>query len=212
MNQKLSQFINNAPVSLRNAFIHRTHGKGSFILFPGEANNYLYMLTKGTANVVLQSSSGSVFVLYTYDAYSCFGELELFNKNIKTYEVIAQSACETMMLHKDQVFEWMKADFDFTKFIIEQLTEKLIKNSIKLSSISLLCVNDRLIYCIYTHHKLGDLAMLTKEAVCSETFIPIRSLNRAIVECTKNNYFEFQKKQFRVLSEEKLEQHCSTLI
>lgn len=208
----LSYFIDNAPVPVKNSFIHRTHMKGSFILYLGEENNYLYILTKGTANVVIQNISGAGFVLYTYEAYSCFGELELFNETIQTYDVVAKTDCETLIIQKEQVFEWMKADFEFTKFLIGQLTEKLIKSSQKLTAISLLSVNDRLLYCIYSHHKFGDLAKLTKQAVCAETFIPIRSLNRSISECTKNNYFKFHKKQFHVLSEEKLERYCSSLI
>ncbi|WP_313069602.1 Crp/Fnr family transcriptional regulator [Lacrimispora sp.] len=208
----LSYFMDNAPVSVKNSFIHRKHTKGSYILYPGEENNYLYIVIKGSANVVIQNISGAGFVLYTYAAYSCFGEMELFNKDIKTFDVIAQSNCETIIVQKERVFEWMKADFEFTKFLIEQLTEKLLKSSQKLTTISLLSVNDRLLYCIYTHYKLGDLAKLTKQMVCSETFIPLRSLNRGIADCKENNYFEFRRKQFYVLSEERLEVYCSSLV
>lgn len=208
----LLQFIDNAPVSVKKSFIYRKHVKRSYILYPGEENNYLYIVIKGSANVMIQNISGAGFVLYTYDAYSCFGEMELFNKNIKTYDVIAQSNCETIIVQREQVYQWMKADFEFTKFLIEQLTEKLLKSSQKLTTISLLSVNDRLLYCIYTHYKLGDLDKLTKQTVCSETFIPIRSLNRAIIDCRINDYFEFRKKQFYVLSAEKLEAYCSLLV
>lgn len=209
---ELSDFIDNAPASIKNSFIHRVHPKGSSILYPGEENNYLYIIIKGIANVVIQNISGTGFVLYTYKAHSCFGELELFNEDIKTFDVVAQSDCETIILQKKHVFEWMQSNFELTKFIIRQLTEKLLISSQKLTSISLLSVNDRLLYCIYMHNKYGDLANLTKQAVCSETFIPIRSLNRSIAECKKDNYFEFRKKQFHVLSEKKLELHCSLLI
>lgn len=208
----LSHFIDDAPVSVKNSFINRKHRKGSSIIYPGEENTYLYILTKGVANVVIQNMSGVCLVLYAYDAYSCFGELELFNKNIKTFDIVSKTDCETIIIPKEQVFEWMKADFEFTKFLIEQLTEKLLKNSQKLKSISLLSVNDRLLYCIYTHYKLGNLAKLTKQAVCSETFIPLRSLNRSITECKKNSYFEFHMKQFHILSVEKLDAFCSSLI
>lgn len=208
----LSHFMDNAPVSVKNSFINRKHAKGSYILYPGEENNYLYIVLKGSANVVIQNISGAGFVLYTYDAYSCFGEMELFNENIKTFDVIAQTNCETIIVQKERVFEWMKADFEFTKFLIGQLTEKLIRSSQKLTTISLLSVNDRLLYCIYTHYKLGDLAKLTKQIVCSETFVPLRSLNRGIVECKENNYFEFRMKHFFVLSAEKLEEYCSSLV
>lgn len=204
--------MDNAPVSVKNSFIHRKHAKGSYILYPGEENNYLYIVIKGSANVVIQNISGAGFVLYTYAAYSCFGEMELFNKDIKTFDVIAQSNCETIIVQKERVFEWMKVDFEFTKFLIGQLTEKLLKSSQKLTTISLLSINDRLLYCIYTHYKLGDLAKLTKHMVCSETFIPLRSLNRGIADCKVNNYFEFRRKQFYVLCAEKLETYCSSLV
>ncbi len=208
----LFYFINNPPASIKNSFIHKKHQKGSSILCPGENNNYLYILIKGSANVVIQNLSGIGFALYTYNAYSCFGELELFNNNIKTFDVVSQTDCETIIIQKEKVFEWMKADFEFTKFLIEQLTEKLLISSQKLTSVSLLSINDRLLYCIYTHHKLGDLGTLTKHVVCSETFIPLRSLNRSIAECQKNNFFEFHKKQFRILSIEKLEDYCLSMI
>lgn len=208
----LSHFINTAPASVKASFVYKEHSKGSYILYPGEENNYLYILIKGTADVLIQNLSGAGFVLYTYEAYQCFGELELFHNDIKTHEVVAQTDCSTILIQKEQVFEWMKADFEFTKFLIRQLTEKLIKSSQKLTSISLLSVSDRLLYCIYTHHKSGDLATLTKQDVCTETFIPIRSLNRSIAECKRNHYFEFRQKRFHILSEEKLEMYCSSLI
>ncbi|WP_312429858.1 Crp/Fnr family transcriptional regulator [Lacrimispora sp.] len=208
----LSHFIDTAPLPVKNSFIYKEHTKGCYILYPGEENNYLYLLIKGTAHVLIQNISGAGFVLYTYEAYDCFGELELFHNNIKTHEVVAQSDCSTIIIQREQVFEWMKADFEFTKFLIGQLTEKLLKSSQKLTSISLLSVNDRLLYCIYNHHKSGNLAMLTKQAVCSETFIPIRSLNRSIADCKHNNYFEYREKQFHILSEEKLEMYCSSMI
>lgn len=208
----LSHFVDTAPESVKNTFIYKRFGKGASILYPDEKNNYLYILIKGIANVVIQTVSGSGMVLYTYNAYSCFGELELFNKDIKTFDVVSYTDCEIIIIKREQVFEWMKADFEFTKFLIEQLSEKLLKSSQKLRSISLLNVHDRLFYCIYTHYKIGDLAKLTKQAVCSETFIPIRSLNRSIAECKKENYFEFHSKRFHILCAEKIEAYCTNLI
>ncbi len=177
----LLYFINNAPKSIISEFIHKSHKKGTSILFPGESNNYLYILVKGTASVMVQGTSGTSLFIYGYKAYSCFGDPELFNKNAKTFDVVCSSDCETIILHKDKVFEWMRTDFEFTKFIIEQLTEKILATSEKLTSLSLLSVSDRLLYCIYTHFKFGDLDTLNKEIVCAETSIPLRSLNRSIL-------------------------------
>jgi len=106
----------------------------------------------------------------------------------------------------------MKYDFEFTKFLIEQLAEKTIASSQKLASLSLLSVNDKVLYCIYSHYIKGDLESLNKKMVCDEMFIPLRSLNRSIVESKKSGYLEFKAKQFKILSIEKLEEHFNEII
>lgn len=209
---KLQELINRAPDSIKNSFIHRKHTKDSSIILPGEENNYLYILIHGSADVINQSFSGAVITLYTYEAYSCFGELELFNKSAKTYDIISRTNCETISVHKDQVFEWMQFDFEFTKFLIEQLTEKLLKSSNTLTNLSLLNVKDRLLNNICTHYLIGDLPKLTKKMVCSETCIPLRSLNRSILECISDGFIDFKDKRFQVLSVSKLVSYCKSLI
>ena len=209
---KLQELISRAPDTIKKSFIHRKHTKDSSIILPGEENNYLYILIAGNADVIIQSFSGTVITLYTYEAYSCFGELELFNKSTKTYDIISRTNCETFSVHKDHVFQWMQLDFEFTKFLIEQLTEKLLRSSNALSSLSLLNVKDRLLNNIYTHYLIGDLSTLTKQIVCSETCIPLRSLNRSILECKSDGFIDFREKRFQVLSVSKLEFYCKSLI
>lgn len=208
----LKAFIDRAPDSIKKSFVYRKHGKHSSIIFPNEKNNYLYILISGNADVIIQNSNGMVSSLYNYSAYSCFGELELFNENTKTFDVVCLTNCETISVRKDFVFQWMQYDFEFTKYIIEQLTEKLLKNSQALTNLSLLNTKDRLLSCIYAHSFIGDLSRITKAEVCSETFIPLRSLNRSIAECKADGYFEYRKKSFCILSMEKLESYCKLLI
>lgn len=73
-------------------------------------------------------------------------------------------------------------------------------------------VNDRLLNCLYTHNRLGDLNSLTRDAVCMEISTPIRSLNRAISELRQAGYMDYQSKHFVILSQEKLEKHCGYLL
>ena len=208
----LDKLIETAPNDIKKSFIYRKHYKDSSIIFPGEENNYLYILIKGYANVIIQSFSGTVLTFFSYEPYSCFGELELFNKNTSTFDIKCETDCETISVHKDNVFLWMQLDFDFTKSLIEQLTEKLIKSSNTLTNLSLLSVKDRLLNCIYSHYLIGDLHILTKEKICIETSIPLRSLNRSIAECKSEGFFYFKNKKFEISSVSKLELYCKSLI
>ena len=208
----LHNLVETAPDNVKESFIYRKHSKESSILLPGEENHYLYILTSGSTDVIMQSYSGAVITLYTYEAYSCFGELELFNENTRTFDIKSRTNCETISIHKNHVFEWMQLDFKFTKYLIEQLTEKLIKNSNSVANLSLLSVKDRLLNNIYSHYSIGDLPTLTKQRVCSETCITLRSLNRSITECKSDGFIDFKDKRFHILSVKKLESYCRSLL
>lgn len=208
----LKNLVENAPITVRSSFIHKKYSKNASIILPGEENHYLFILTSGSADVIMHSFSGTVLTFFNYQAFSCFGELELFNKNTKTFSITTQTECETILIPKNKVFEWMQLDFDFTKYLIEQLTDKLLKNSNALINVSLLSIKDRLLNNIYSHYLTKDLSILTKETICSETCIPLRSLNRAIVECKYDGFIDFKDKTFQILSPSKLESYLKSLI
>jgi CRP-like cAMP-binding protein len=203
----LKEFIDAAPEQIKKEFTYKKYKKGSHIILPNEENNYLYILTKGIAEVYRENHLGSMISLHIYEAVSFFGELEVFNTEIKTLGVIAKTECETIIIHKRDVYRWMREDFDFTFFIIEQLTARLISSSDIVTKLSLLTVRDRILCSIYTHYKIGDLNSLTKQKLSSEVCVPIRSLNRSIAQCINEGFIDFKDKKFTVNSIEKLEKY-----
>lgn len=208
----LYHFILTAPTNVKQSFMYRNHRKGSSIILPAEKNNYLYILTQGSADVIMQSYSGTAITLHTYEAYSCFGEVELFNESAVTFNIQSRTICETISVPKNNVFEWMQLDFAFTKYLIKQLADKLLKNTNAVANLSLLSVKDRLLNNIYYHYSIGDLPNVTKQRVSSETCIPLRSLNRSIAECKGAGFIDFKDKCFRILSVKKLELYCKSLL
>ncbi|MCG7410497.1 Crp/Fnr family transcriptional regulator [Paenibacillus sp. ACRRX] len=197
--------VNDAPTLITKHFMYRKHKKGSLIIHPHEQNDYLYILTAGVAEVYRQSYEGTMLSLYIYDSYSCFGEIEIFNENIKTLSVIAKQNCETIAIHKTKVYEWMKMDFNFNLYIIKQLASKLILSSDTSAKLSLLTVKDRILLSIHNHYKVGDLHNLTKQILSSEICAPIRSLNRSIAECINEGVISYKNKKFSIHSIEKIE-------
>ncbi|WP_028546906.1 Crp/Fnr family transcriptional regulator [Paenibacillus taiwanensis] len=198
--------VNDAPTFITKQFIYRKHKKGSLIIYPHEQNDYLYILTVGVAEVYRQSYEGTMLSLYIYDSYSCFGEIEIFNENMKTLSVIAKQNCETIAVHKTNVYEWMKMDFNFNLYIIKQLASKLILSSDTSAKLSLLTVKDRILLSIYNHYKIGELHNLTKQILSSEICAPIRSLNRSIAQCIDEGIIHYKNKKFSIHSIEKIEQ------
>lgn len=203
----LKDIIAAAPEHIKNAFIYKKHNKGSSIFLPNDVNNYLYILIKGRAEVYSQSYSGSFISLYLFESYSCFGEVEIFNNKFKTLGVIAKTDCETISINKNVVIEWLQVDINFTLYLIEQLSEKLIYSTNTTAKLSLLTVKERVFDSIYIHYKIGDLDQLTKERLSSEVCVPMRSLNRSIAQCIDEGLIDIINKKFIVKSIEKLEKY-----
>lgn len=208
----LKDLIDAAPEHIEKEFIYRKHKKGSLIILPYEENNYLYILINGSAEVYSQSYAGAMLSLYLYNSYSCFGEVEIFNKETKTSGVIARTNCETIAIHKKNVYEWMRIDFNFTFYIVEQLAAKLISSANTIAKLSLLTLKDRILCSIHAHYKIGNLDNLTKQKLSSEVCAPIRSLNRSIAQCINEGFIDFQDKKFTVNSIEKIEKYLDDFL
>ncbi|SHE37263.1 cAMP-binding domain of CRP or a regulatory subunit of cAMP-dependent protein kinases [Seinonella peptonophila] len=205
------KIVNNAPAHIRKSFTYRTYKKGSIILHPGEQNNYLYILTTGIAEVFRQTYAGTMLSVFIYQSYSCFGEIEIFNENVKTLSVIAKQNCEIIAIHKEKVYEWMKMDFNFNFYIVKQLASKLILSSDIVAKLSLLTVKDRVLLSIYNHYKMGDLHNLTKQVLSSEACAPIRSVNRSIAQFVNEGFIDYKDKNFYVKSVIELEKNVECI-
>ncbi|NOU86194.1 cyclic nucleotide-binding domain-containing protein [Paenibacillus sp. LMG 31460] len=208
----LKEIVNDVPTQIKKEFIYKKHKKSSLILHPHEQNNYLYILTTGLAEVYRQSYVGTMLSMYIYNSYSCFGEIEIFNDNIKTLGVIAKEDCETIAIHKTKVYEWMKLDFNFNFYLIKQLAQKLVLSSDTAAQLSLLPAKDRILLSLHNHYKIGDLDNLTKQILSSEVCAPIRSLNRSIAECINEGFINYKDKKFSIKSIEAIEKYLENFL
>lgn len=212
MKMNLKDLIDTAPSRVRNSFIFKKYKRGKSILLPNKNNEYLYLLTNGKAEVYREDYSGALISVYNYNNYSLFGELELFNENIITFGITAKTDCEIILVHKNSVFEWMKIDFNFTRYILEQLALKLASSSYATLRLSLLSLKDRILYSIYIHNKIGDLNDLTKEKLSQEVYAPIRSINRSIKECIEEGFITYKDKRFYITETDKLEEYSKVFV
>jgi CRP-like cAMP-binding protein len=202
---ELQQLMVNAPHHIKAHFITKTYKKDESIIYSGEQNEHLYILKEGFANVYWQSYSGNLVTVFEYIAYSFFGENELFNEKLMTLNVVAVSDCSVIVLPRKIVHEWMKADFQFTLYLMEKLSDKLIINMERTIRLSQLSLKERLLYSLYLHYKTGDISTLDKETLMSETLAPIRSLNRVIAQCQSEGIISCIQNKFIILSVDKME-------
>lgn len=188
------------------AKLHRkVFAPGETILFAEHENYYVCFLVEGKAEAYVPNSQGAFSSIHVYEPDSFFGEAEQFYEGRKPVEISAITSCIIDKLHRDDFFDWMKRDFEITKFIIKEIAYKLILNSEYIEEVSQLTVQERLLRCIACHHQRGNINTLTKEQLAMETKAPMRSINRAIAASAKQGVLCYKDKRLHILDEAKLQ-------
>lgn len=172
----------------------------SIILFAEQENHFVYFLKEGIVEAYIQGLKGNIATLHLYKAGSFFGEIEQFYDGGKPVEITALTECVVERLYKDDFLEWLKNDFNATKYLIQGLAEKLIINAHLVEDILELTVKERLLRSIALHYHRDTITSLNKAQLTREVNAPIRSVNRAIEECQKQGLFVFSNNKFTCIN------------
>lgn len=189
------------PAETRARLQHRTYCKGDTILFAGVENEYVYLLQSGKAAAYIPTREGRFAPIYLYEAGGVFGELEQFCPGNQAVEIAAIAPCTVERLHRDDFFAWLQGDFESTKFLIRQISFKLLQNGESIEEISVRSVRERLVRCVAAHLRQGDLDGVTKDQIVREVKAPVRSVNRAVAACAAENLLCYENKRFTVLNQ-----------
>lgn len=172
--------------------------RGSYILSDLEENNNFFILTEGVADVMYFGSDGESMRICRYLPVDFFGEIEMLTEHRQPMPVIAVQDCRVLRLPHREVLRWMEQDFDFCRHILSRMCEKLLRGMTGRTQMRYLTQRQRYLLAMESHAKAGELPSLTKEALCQELSIPLRSLNRIIAQCAdrfcyRNRGFEKAK-------------------
>lgn len=206
---ELKKLIDSAPEKVKKYFVYKNYEKEERIFLQNEKINSLYILTEGTVKLFKDSYTGTLETAYLQKSKACFGEVEIFNDIPSTLGIKTETNCKMLMVPKEYVYEWMKLDFNFTSFLMKQLSKKLIGAGTLLEKVYFFGIKDRILINIYTHYKKNDLNALTKDYLSFEVCAPIRSLNRSIEKCIEEGFIDYREKRFVINSLEKLEKYIN---
>ena len=189
------------PIDIKDKLQEKMYDPGDTILYSEQDNYYIYFLVKGKAEAHVLNETGNFANIFMYEEDSLFGEVEQFWDGKKPVEITALTTCKVLRLHQNDLYSWMQSDFNATKQLIQIMASKLVANSERIAEAQLLTVKERLLRCIATHLTLGDLNTLSKDQVVKEAGAPMRSINRAIAECSRQGILCYSHKQFKILDE-----------
>ena len=136
---------------IKKKLIKKTYKKKETILFAEQENEYVILMIDGIAEAFILNVKGNISTIHLYRSGSFFGEMEQFNDGKKPVEIVAFTDCNVYKLHRDDFLNWLRGDFEATKFLIREISSKLVLNAELIEELSSLSVKERLLRCISLH-------------------------------------------------------------
>ena len=137
-------------------FLEHCHTKryasGNRIIHAGDPSNTLYFITSGSVRVMIEDETGHEMVLAYLNKGDFFGELGLFEENMRSALVIAREQCEVAEIQYSKFRELVERDPEILMHMAGQLAKRLRDTSRKVIDLAYLDVTGRVA------HTLLDLA------------------------------------------------------
>jgi len=176
-------------------YVKKKYKAGEFIFSGYEENPNFYLLTSGSVNVMYLDQRGDVLQLERLTAPDFFGEIELLSDHHVPLPIVAADNCETLVLARAEATRWLNEDLSFCHYIMKRMAEKFYRTVFIRAEGHFLTIRQRLLLTYNRYKAEGRLNELTKQELCEELGVPIRSLNRVIAQCS--DVMIYEHKHFR---------------
>lgn len=164
--------------------------KGEHILSDLEENHFFFLLLEGAADVMYFGPDGESMRIYRYLPVDFFGEIEMLTDHRQPMPVIAAQDCRVLRIPHRDVLTRMERDPALSRHMMERMCEKLLFSVTGRTQTRYLTQRQRYLLAMESYRREGGLDTLTKEALCQELSVPLRSLNRIVAQCSDRFIFE----------------------
>lgn len=117
--------------------------RGEFIVRAGEAADSLFVLLSGNAKVLNSDEEGREIILAMLGEGEFFGEMGLIDGSVRSADVVAQEACELLVISRADLQRCMQDNFQVALKVMHILVQRLRCADSKIESLALLDVYGR---------------------------------------------------------------------
>jgi len=123
--------------------IPRKVARHTTIVRAGESTDSLFVLVTGSAKVLNRDDEGREVILTLLSAGECFGEMGLIDGSPRSADVIANEACQLLVIAKREFTKALADNFDLCLSIMKSLVLRLREANRKIESLALMDVYGR---------------------------------------------------------------------
>lgn len=200
----LSHFLETCPPEIRANMRQLQFLPGEAILSPGFCGEQIFLLVSGQAKLVAHAENGTSVVLSLYNDWELLGELEAFTESVCEKSIVALLPCEVYALEKASFFAWLQLDFEFNRYILNRLSQKLLRLSAT-SQVSMSgFLREQVAHILLTNLKDGRYFPYGKQVLAESIGTSIRSLNRVLEKMIEQDLISVSGSRIQVKNAEAL--------
>ena len=110
---------------IANHFVSRTYQTNQEIVTQGKSGFGMFIITNGSADVVLENSDGSKTIVNSFGPTDFFGEVSMLDGGPRTASVIANENTECLVLGRIEFISLMHEDAEMATDIAVALAKRL---------------------------------------------------------------------------------------
>ncbi|MFK7994444.1 MAG: Crp/Fnr family transcriptional regulator [Granulosicoccus sp.] len=160
-----AEFPNDVLVRLEEKSVVRKFKKNTHLMICGDECHSAYVMLEGSANAYTDDANGEEFIINSFRAGDCFGELGVLDDLPRTANVITTTACECMVIPKTELRRAIEAEPGVAQAIIKTLVGRIRGMTEDVSCLALMDVYGRLARVLGSESKIHDDGVMRMERI-----------------------------------------------
>lgn len=155
--------------------------RGEFIVRAGDVTDALYILLNGSAKVTNCDEEGREIILAMLGPGEFFGEMGLIDGSPRSANVVAQEACELLLMSKADFQRCMQDNFQVALKLMRILVQRLREADRKIESLALLDVYGRVARLLLEMSELRDGRRVVAKKISKQDMARMIGASREMV-------------------------------
>lgn len=142
----------------------RRVARGQAVVSAGDRAEYVYLVLTGSLKAIVSDEDGREVILSIINQGELFGEMGMFDEQLRSATVVAVVASDLVLIHKNDLRRVMQANFDVSWRIMCNLADRLRNADRKIESLALMDVYGRVARLLLElAEDVGDETVVTRK-------------------------------------------------
>ena len=189
---------------LESSATKRKYKKNTLLITSGDDSHSAYVLITGSAHAFTEDKDGNEFILMTFQANDCFGELGILDGLQRSANVVTTSDSECLVIPGSELIKSIESTSQAALAVIKTLVGKIRGMTEDINSLALMDVYGRTIRLINSETTknedgVGTMSKMTHQEMANRVGSSREMVSKILKDLRKGGYIDIDNHRILVL-------------